>query len=151
MKKIIFLITLLAPLMANSTKPCSPESYGANSVRSLSEWRDNSTWMAEFKVFNVKENWTPYPNCSMKDKSQCAVQNTGSFETKFLRTIKGKITKDTKLTAEYCAKSIPTKPGNYIFFGNKIGTYKGYDKNHPCCYGNPDPKFRCEIKKVMCL
>ena len=112
-----------------ATKPCRSNSYFSTRTRTLAKWIEASRWAVKVEVSDIEDRWVPFPNCYAKDRSTCKLTNRGTFKTKVLEVLKGKIDgKNYVIRKAYCAKENPKKPGIYIFYGNAPGRYQGHDR-----------------------
>jgi hypothetical protein len=129
--KASIICILLCSTSVWATKRCRSDSYVSNRTRTLAEWIEASKWAVKVEVTEIKDNWVPYPNCYTRDRSKCNLTNRGTFKTKILEVLKGKIdTKNHALRKAYCSKENPKKPGIYIFYGNYPRVYNGHGRGH---------------------
>lgn len=122
MRSLLFLlILLLFATPAAATKPCSPDSWFAKPQRPEAEWKEMAGVVFTGTVTSRDEHIAPYPNCSMDDKSQCAMQDSSVVTVKITGWEKGEVAelKEITLKPGFCANDPPKATG---------GTYRFYLK-----------------------
>lgn len=113
---------------ASALQPCHPDSYREDPNRSSAEWRKLASWVAVGVVAGRKERKIPYPNCALKDTSQCAQWDRSELRIKVERYEKGEGPRDLVLVAEYCAPDPPAQAGGrFRFYGQSLSAYVMYE------------------------
>ncbi len=86
----------------------------------------NTKWVIVATLIDRDENFKPYPNCSARDRSECAIQDLSELTFKVESVEQGNLgVGKLKLQASICSNLIPKNIGqNYKLYGNDKRYFK---------------------------
>ena len=132
---VSFLLALFSAAWA--TKPCGPDTWASRPDRPPEEWTRLATWAVEAKLVARDERIEPFPNCTAKDRKQCAMQDVSIVTFEVLSQVKGgakapRIGSRTKLSRGFCAPEPPRDLGSrYRIYGRDAGSYLYLERFDP--------------------